>query len=203
MDCTGSMGSYISMCQRKINQIVDIITRDNPNTVIRIAFVGYRDHRDSPVQTLHFCSDVNTTKQHISGVQAAGGDDAPEDVAGGLNSAINLEWKCSKRLLILIADAPCHGNMYHPFSDNYPQGDPNGLIPEVLLTLLANKNINIFFARINDQTDKMTTLWKNHLREYNPDFPLTIFSIQNEEDFVANITDAIASVILATKSSSL
>jgi len=54
-----------------------------------------------------------------------------------------------------------------------------------------------FFAKINKQTDKMTTLWENHMREYNPDFPLTLFSIQNDVDFVANITDAIATVIFS------
>jgi len=198
MDCTGSMGSYISMCQNKINEIVDIITRDNPSTVIRIAFVGYRDHSDAPVKTLPFCTEVNTVKSYISReLKADGGGDIPEDICGGLLNAINLEWNCKNRLLILITDAPCHGNMYHSCSDTYPSGDPSGLIPEVLLSQLANKKINIFFAKIKNDTDKMTTLWENHLREYNPVFPLTIFSIQNDVDFVANITDAIATVIFS------
>jgi hypothetical protein len=198
MDCTGSMSSFISMCRRKMNEIVDIITRDNPSTVIRIAFVGYRDHRDAPVKTLHFCTDVNKIKSHIGTINAEGGNDIPEDICGGLLNAINLEWKSRKRLVILIADAPCHGKMYHNVqSDDYEAGDPNGLIPEVLLSQLAYINIPFFFAKISETTDKMTALWKNHLRDTNPDFPLTIFSIQSDDDFVANITDAIASVIFS------
>jgi len=197
MDCTGSMGSYIRMCQEKINLIVDIIIKDNPNTNIKIAFVGYRDHKDSPVKPLSFTSNVTDVKLFISQVSAQGGNDIPEDVCGGFRTAINLSWKSSHRLMILITDAPCHGDMYHTVSDDYPKGDPNGLIPEVLLTEAVNKNIEVFFARINHSTDKMTTLWQKHLRQGGNS--LTVFSLANDNDFIANITDAITTVLMTNK----
>jgi len=195
MDCTGSMGAYIKMCQEKINQIVDIITKDNPNSEIKIAFVGYRDHNEAPGGVLSFSNNVNEVKTFISKVTASGGNDIPEDVCGGLKDAVNLKWTSPHRLLILIADAPCHGSMYHKERDDYPRGDPKGLIPEVLLTQAARKNISLFFARINARTDKMTDLWQKHLLAEDSAFPLTLFSIIDDSDFIANITDAITTVL--------
>jgi hypothetical protein len=61
---------------------------------------------------------------------AKGGGDGPEDVAGGLNAVLDLSWIASTRLVIHIADAPCHGTAYHggKFRDDYPDGDPLGLV---------------------------------------------------------------------------
>jgi len=95
--------------------------------------------------------------------------------------------------MIIIADAPCHGTMYHNEKDNYPTGDPGGLIPEVLLSQAAAKNIHVFFAKIKPMTDKMTSLWTDHMRKNHPSFPFNVFSIDSDVDFVVNITDAILS----------
>ena len=38
-----------------------------------------------------------------------GGGDIPEDVLGGLNAAANLSWQAPTRFLVLIGDAPAHG----------------------------------------------------------------------------------------------
>ena len=56
-------------------------------------------------------------------------------MAGGLHLASKgLSWKSHVRLCILIADAPCHGNMYHSgLGDRFPGGDKNGLDPSKLL----------------------------------------------------------------------
>jgi len=197
MDCTGSMGSYIKMCQEKITQIVDIICSDNPNTSILISFVGYREHKDHSPSVLSFNADVSSVKSFISTVKPLGGKDIPEDVCGGLNLAINLDWKTRHRLLILIADAPCHGKMYHSEGDDYPDGDPLGFIPEVQLSQATNKNIHIFFARLKKETDQMTSLWEKHMRNYDSAFPLTIFSIADDSDFIANITDAITTILMS------
>lgn len=64
------------------------------------------------------------------------GKDVPEDVAGGLQHATQLSWKSPIRLCMLIADAPCHGSMYHSCRDNYPTGCPKGLDPSKLLYTL-------------------------------------------------------------------
>jgi myosin protein heavy chain len=53
-------------------------------------------------------------------IEADGGDDGPEDVAGGFKKALEQDWRAKSRYAVLIADAPCHGRKYHTFHDNYP-----------------------------------------------------------------------------------
>jgi hypothetical protein len=43
----------------------------------------------------------------------------------------------------------------------------------------------------------MTNLWQKHLRAEDSSFPLTIFSIADDTDFIANITDAITTVLMS------
>jgi hypothetical protein len=51
--------------------------------------VGYRDIRDKPRFSIHeFTSDLEKMKRHISGVNADGGADWPEDVQGGFHEAL-------------------------------------------------------------------------------------------------------------------
>ena len=50
-------------------------------------------------------------KQFISTAKAGGGSDS-EDMGGGLQSALNYNWTSNTRFVILIADAPCHGEQY-------------------------------------------------------------------------------------------
>lgn len=106
-----------------------------------------------------------------------------------------MEWKSKIRLVVLIADAPCHGTIYHESGDDYPEGDPSGLIPEVLISQLALNNISLFFAKINNGTDTMIKIWREHYKQFNPGKSIKSFVITNEEDFMANIADCIGSCI--------
>lgn len=72
----------------------------------------------------------------------------PEDVAGGLKRAIELSWKSPIRLCILIADAPCHGSIYHGCRDNYPSGCPKQLDPSKLLYTLQVTIFALFVGSI-------------------------------------------------------
>lgn len=134
MDCTGSMGTWITTCKNKLQSIVDLITQYYVNVTINISFVGYHDCGDSPLfELLPFTTKVEIVKDFITkNVCARGGADVPEDICGGLRQALNLEWTAENRLIILIADAPCHGTIFHSEGDDYPNGDPNGLEPEVI-----------------------------------------------------------------------
>jgi hypothetical protein len=60
---------------------------------------------------------------------ADGGKDWPEDVQGGLNEALNLNWMSdSIKQAFLICDAPGHGVdlTNDPITDDYPAGSPDG-----------------------------------------------------------------------------
>jgi serine/threonine-protein phosphatase PP1 catalytic subunit len=136
---------------------------------LHIAFVGYRDHGDAnQFEVCPFTTSVESFRDFVGRVGAFGcGGDIPEDVLGGLEQTLNLEWGiggAATRVLIHIGDAPCHGTRYHDSSifrhkDNYPRGDPNGLQASSLLRSLQEKHVQYIFGRINQTTDKMIRMF--------------------------------------------
>jgi hypothetical protein len=70
-----------------------------------------------------------------------------------------LDWSSETRILYHIADAPCHGREFHraDCSDDYPDGDPNGLQPADILRDLQAQRIQYFFGKVIDRTDLMVT----------------------------------------------
>jgi hypothetical protein len=85
---------------------------------------------------------------------------------GGLYAALSLDWchgDTSAKHVFLIADAPCHGMAYHDLDDNYPVGDPKGLVIEQLAERLMNeKGAKFWFMKINETTDKMINVINEH-----------------------------------------
>ena len=56
---------------------------------VRVCFIGYRDHKDKVrFEIKHFTEDIEEIKKFISSVEAEGGDDEPEDVAGGMKRCL-------------------------------------------------------------------------------------------------------------------
>lgn len=99
-------------------------------------------------------------RSFLSGLRATGGADAPEDVLGGLNQALNATWKHRTRCIIHIADAPPHGRTLHDFGDYYdnypnPGSEPHRLTHAPLLIRMIGLRINYCLLRINDYTDRM------------------------------------------------
>lgn len=125
----------------------------------RLAFVGYRDYGDSVrFEVQHFTSDVQAVEARLERVEAKGGDDAAEDVAGGLQQALGLDWAGDVRVLFHVADAPAHGAAFHGplLSDRYPGGDPDGRDPRELLKQLAGRAVDYTFTKCGTaHTDKM------------------------------------------------
>ncbi|CAM9750874.1 unnamed protein product, partial [Laminaria digitata] len=74
-------------------------------------------------------------------------------------------WKSPTRLCILIADAPCHGQMYHgSMRDRYPNGCPGGLDPSKLMyTLKYELGVDLYFVSITSHTNKMISTLENQL----------------------------------------
>ncbi|CAB1118379.1 unnamed protein product [Ectocarpus sp. CCAP 1310/34] len=97
----------------------------------------YRDFGDS-VQyesfDFHKEYDLHKLTKKLEKIKAYGGQDFPEDVAGGLKLATELVWRGNIRLCILLADAPCHGNVHHTGAgDMFPNCCPMGNDPAKLL----------------------------------------------------------------------
>jgi vacuole morphology and inheritance protein 14 len=110
IDCTGSMSAWINASKDEITSIIEYVRTQNYGIQIRVSIVAYRDIRDSKrFEVLPFTEDTALPKKFISGLVADGGDDGPEDIAGGFKLALEQEWLAKARYAILIADAPCHG----------------------------------------------------------------------------------------------
>ncbi|KAG5178705.1 hypothetical protein JKP88DRAFT_247974 [Tribonema minus] len=77
-----------------------------------------------------------------------------------------LNWGCNDaatRLLIHIADAPCHGTSYHSMADSHPSGAPYGQCAADLLQALSNLSIEYIFGRLNSSTDTMVAKFNDEI----------------------------------------
>jgi len=88
------MQEWIERSKETLHEIINNIKVQSKDLKVRVAFVGYRDIRD----TERFCvapftSDLDKVKNFISKQVADGGRDWPEDVQGGLNQALKLDWQ--------------------------------------------------------------------------------------------------------------
>ena len=88
-------------------------------------------------------------------MNASGGGDGPEDVAGGFENALKQDWPSKSKYAIFITDAPCHGDKYHePGGDDYPQGDPKGRKVEDQMQQFAEKGIHFSAVVISESYTK-------------------------------------------------
>lgn len=62
-------------------------------------------------QAVRFCSWALPV--YLTTFFTLAGQDIPENVAGGLRHAVNTSWESPSCLCILIANASCHGSIYH------------------------------------------------------------------------------------------
>ena len=71
------------------------------------------------------------------------------------------------QILIHIADAPCHGTMYHSGGgDHYPNGDPAGISHESMMQQVVRLDIQYWFGYINKQsTDQMIGIFSECLKQ--------------------------------------
>lgn len=208
LDCTGSMAAHINAVKNDIQGIVDDIHKNFPDASINIAFVGYRDHCDfERIVMRNFSAECASFSSFLVSVKATGGGDEAEDVFGGLDTILQLNWTAPCRVLMHFADAPCHGNRFHDSkSDTYASynlKDKNGLTIEDLLSRIKEKNILYYFGKINDTTDKMITQFR---QVNNNEYPLTIDAKdakRTREIVSKSVHDSISGSIASAFSSNL
>ena len=128
LDCTASMGSWIERSKDTLKTIIENVKQSNPGLTVRASFVGYRDITDyNRFDVKEFTEDLDDVKRFISTMRASGGADFPEDVQGGFNKVLQLDWsKNSTKTCFHIADAPGHGKDICEWGDSYPAGSPDG-----------------------------------------------------------------------------
>ena len=180
LDCTGSMAGYINEAKNQIKKIAEDISEMYENNV-RVAFVGYRDHCDGPmrIEIFQFSEDTDKFVSFLGGVTATGGGDAPEDVLGGLEAAVNLAWSSASKVIFHVGDSPQHGSRFHNFGpggDSHYGADPRGLVAEDLFRSMKQIGVKYFFGKVNNSTDKMFAEFqkiggKDMVREVNMSSP--------------------------------
>eukprot|EP01133_Synstelium_polycarpum_P009750 gene9750-11386_t len=147
LDCTGSMQPHIDQVKRDIASVQDNLSKRFANLDLRFAFVRYTDMDMGASRTtsLDFTNSTPTFVGFVNNIIANGGGDTPEDVFGGLQAVFNLNWRqSSTKVLIHIADAPCHGIMYHSFGgDSYPNGYPEGVTHHQLMASISSNELSI------------------------------------------------------------
>ena len=157
VDVTGSMsmGLILEAVRKEIQGTLDELAASMEHLKYRIAIVAYRDVGDDPRFEVHdFNGDVSACKEFVAGLRARGGGDQCEDVIGGLERAASMDWKYMNRVLLLAADAPCHGTQFHDgCNDNYPSGVFNGSHDASnVLERLSAKGVNFTFLKVMPNT---------------------------------------------------
>jgi hypothetical protein len=75
------MTAWIVRAKDTLKEIIDNVVECNPNIIVRVAFVGYRDIKVVPRFTIKdFSDDINQVKEFISEVKTLPNFDIPEDV---------------------------------------------------------------------------------------------------------------------------
>ena len=164
IDATGSMAGWIAAAKSQTKQIVDKIKEATPGVELEISAVFYRDFGDKVQHVVvPFTADVTQYLASIAGVEAYGGDDTCEDIAGGIEKMLELDWTgADVRNAFLICDAPPHGREWHSVldGDRFPNNDYN-LTQLLLDTKAANIKLAVIRVNpvINPMIEKMSTIY--------------------------------------------
>ena len=167
-DITESMPDILEEFRKSFIYLQKKIKASSPGIEVRFGFECYCDISDPEnYYEIDFETDIEKIKKILDKMEAKGGEDDAEDVAGGFNKGLSLSWKSNARVAILIADAPGHGKQYHEddVEDDFPDGDPNGLILEDLMKKYIENNINLCLTRIANYTDTMYKILIKTYRE--------------------------------------
>jgi len=192
MDCTGSMGKWIETAKQHVISMADSIKRDAAGIPTEVSFVCYRDFDSGQdnIKSKAFTEDIAEIKLFVGTLKAQGGDDAPEDMAGGLKESMGQAWKAgAKKFLVVVADAPCHGGarFHNCRTDKYPDGGRSGL-PDPWLEKVRDDGVQLIFVRINDTTDKMVAEFKKVYESKGMKLIVVDLSAKGTDGFQAAIT---------------
>lgn len=121
IDTTGSMGDEILFLKKEIDDVISKVQSSNPNSVISLSLLFYRDKGDEYVtRYFDFTNNISLQKENLEKQNAAGGGDYEEAVYKALGEACEKGWSdnSSTKLLIHVADAPSHPKEVKDWSDN-------------------------------------------------------------------------------------
>jgi hypothetical protein len=160
------MQPHINAAKDAVKNVVVQIQEGNPDTILHVAIVGYRDfnpykaiapqeHEKGQYEILDFTSDMQIAYDVLDKAKAYGGDDDAENLAGALNKTSNLSWpkeispRITKKIMI-VTDATPHGRDYHEegVTDNFPRGCPLGFEPKKQIEEFARQDTDVILVRL-------------------------------------------------------
>ena len=173
IDVTGSMAHYSNFKNNTIGLIMDsLLEFMNKKSKKRYSFIGYRERDEKELEPLifeNFTDDRLKIQNQINEVKLEGGGDTPEDIELALKIFCDdIEFdQGGTRIIIHIADAPCHGSDYNDcLVDNHPERSND--IPRLLKKIACNYNCAYWFVKVSDSTDKMIRRFNEILQREAP-----------------------------------
>lgn len=181
-DITSSMEKHIRYFEKNFYSIFEKIKTNCPLSLIYSGFIGYKDINDLDLGDeyvdIEFTLFRDKLKDQIKIIQAEGGDDIPEDVAGAFGMALNKKWNNGINIIFIVTDAPCHGTKYHDLDqkvdqlkDNFPdEVYENYKIEKIenLVEKFVEKSFNLICMDINhNNTKKMFKMFEDKYKEKN------------------------------------
>ena len=107
VDGTASMGRYIQDVKNHVSEIVHKTIEKYPNSTVRVGFVAYRDYteKEMNIEALDMTDNITKFVEFVGKLKAYAGGDVPENVLGGLDRALHLDWKYPNRIIFHIGIA--------------------------------------------------------------------------------------------------
>jgi len=183
VDATGSMEMFMASTANKVQNIAEAVKMTNLDMILEVAAVFYRDFGNkNQYEIIPFTENIEGFITAFKNVEAEGGDDICEDVAGGFRHMLDLDWSgAAIRNVFLVCDAPPHGLEWHTpeCNDNFKDNDFNlgSLIKET-----QNRNIILTVMRTSGTLNTMIVKMKEIIptmivvdtipTQYGPPFPL-------------------------------
>ena len=162
-DVTSSMEEYLNQFRNQFKNIIDNLEKKCPTALIYIGFIGYRDKDDIELGDdyidIGFSLNYDNLEEKINKIEADGGDDIPEDIAGAFELALKEDWNGDTKIALLITDSPCHGDKFHDLnSDEDKYKDDKNIMG--LLQKFKNENISLICFKLSKNTDKMFEIFE-------------------------------------------
>jgi hypothetical protein len=161
LDTTGSMQHVRDSVVSFVDEIVHYCTTTYPID-LSLSIVGYKDIGDqNQFQKRQFTKDLGDFKTFLSGIHCTGGGDEAENVLGGMNELLTLNWDNAEvKALIHIGDSPHHGSKFHGglriHDDN--QDHENQPRPyEDILADISDNHIDYTFVQVKNPRGEITT----------------------------------------------
>jgi hypothetical protein len=209
------MDPVINAVRDFLLEIIEYCEKNFPQVGLELGFVGYRDvdsGRRNRYESIPFMSNIEEFKrQFIAACDCTGGGDEAEDVLGGMQKALELNWdhnNTNVKVLVHCGDSPHHGKLFHDPSindihDGYTELQDQPRPYTDILADFADYHIDYTFAQIKSHrrdeftTNRMLTLFSD---AYNS-FPSRKSDFKAEPMYNFTAKDLFASVRTSLSSS--